>query len=117
MKHSSEEIEKCIAMLKTLAKNTGELANLPEKQRIALLKASGEISRPDRAERKKRNKAANKIQSQATLEKDRSARNATGIRSARIDATFTAPKQIELSSSRRCGTRCASPRILQSPTY
>jgi NAD(P)-dependent dehydrogenase (short-subunit alcohol dehydrogenase family) len=99
MKHSSVEIEKCIAMLKSLAKDTGELANLPEEQRIALLKAAGEISRPDRAERKKRNKAANKIQSLATLEKDRSARNATGIRSARIDATFTAPKQIELLSS------------------
>ena len=99
MKHPSEEIEKCIAMLERLAKDTGELANLPEEQRIALLKAAGEISRPDRAERKKRNKAANKIQSLATLEKDRSARNATGIRSARIDATFTAPKQIELLSS------------------
>ncbi len=99
MKNSSEEIEKCITVLESLAKDTGELANLPEKQRIALMKAAGEISRPDRAERKKRNKAANKIQSLATLEKDRRARNATGIRSARIDATFTAPKQIELSSS------------------
>ena len=48
MKHSSEEIENCITILESLAKDTGELANLPEKQRIALLKASGEISRPDR---------------------------------------------------------------------
>src|SRR4030066_1648395 len=99
MKRSSEEIENCITILESLAKDTGELANLPEKQRVALLKAAGEISRPDRAERKKRNKAANKIKNLAALEKDRSARNATGIRSARIDATFTAPKQIELSSS------------------
>ncbi len=98
MKHSLEEIEKCIAMLEGLAKDAGGLANLPEKQRIALLKVTGEISRPDRAERKKRNKAANKIQSLATLEKDRRARNSTGIRSARIDETFTAPKQIELLS-------------------
>ena len=99
MKHSFEEIEKCIATLENLAKDTGELANLPKEQRIALLKASGEISRPDRAERKKRNKAANKIQSLEALEKDRRARNATGIRSARIDATFTAPKQIDLLSA------------------
>jgi NAD(P)-dependent dehydrogenase (short-subunit alcohol dehydrogenase family) len=99
MKHPTEEIEKCIALLETLAKDTGRLANLPEEQRIALLKAAGEISRPDRAERKKRNKAADKIQSLATLEKDRHARNTTGIRSARIDATFTAPKQIEVLSS------------------
>ncbi|MFZ2198667.1 MAG: hypothetical protein WAV13_13080, partial [Thermodesulfovibrionales bacterium] len=99
MKHPLEEIEKCITMLEGLANDAGELAGLPEKQRTALLKAAGEISRPDRAERKKRNKAANKIQALAALEKDRGARNATGIRAARIDATFTAPKQIDLSSS------------------
>ena len=99
MKCPSEDINKCIALLERLVKDAGELANLPEEQRIALLKAAGEISRPDRAERKKRNKAADKMQSLAALEKDRSARNATGIRSARIGAAFTAPKQIELSSS------------------
>jgi hypothetical protein len=81
--------------VRSLQKDTGEIANLPEKQRLLL---SDEISRPDRAERKKRNKAANKIHSLSTLEKDRQARNATGIRSARIDATFSAPKQIERSS-------------------
>jgi NAD(P)-dependent dehydrogenase (short-subunit alcohol dehydrogenase family) len=112
MKHSFEEIEKCIAMLESIAKETGELANLPERQRIALLKAAGEISRPDRAERKKRNKEANKLQSLAALEKDRSARNTTGIRSARIDLTFTAPEQIELlsSGSGREGEELTSPR-------
>ena len=61
-------------------KGYGQLANLPEEQRIALLKVAGEISRPDRAETKKRNKAAKKTQSLATLEKDRRARNTTGIR-------------------------------------
>jgi len=95
MKHSSEEIEKCIATLKNLAKDTAQLANLPEEQRIELLKVTGEISRPDRAERKKRNKAANRTRSLATLEKDRRARNSTGIRHARVDATFTAPGRIE----------------------
>ena len=112
MKNASEEIEKCIAMLETLAKDSGQLANLPEEQRIALLKAAGEISRPDRAEAKKRNKAANKTQSLATFEKNRRARNTTGIRTARIDATFTAPKQIELSSSEsgQRGEELHSPR-------
>jgi NAD(P)-dependent dehydrogenase (short-subunit alcohol dehydrogenase family) len=114
MKHSSEEIEKCISMLKNLAKDTEQLANLPEGQRIELLKVTGEISRPDRAERKKRNKAADKTRSLATLEKDRRARNSTGIRHARVDATFTAPGRIgynpseferkdeELNSARNC---------------
>ena len=99
MKHSSEEIENCIALLANLVKDTDQLANLPEEQRIALLKATGEISRPDRAERKKRNKTASKTKSLSTLENNRRARNSTGIRSARADATFVAPAQIEGHSS------------------
>ncbi len=99
MKRSSEEIENCISLLANLVKDTEQLADLPEEQRIALLKATGEISRPDRAERKKRNKTASKIQSLATLEKNRRARNTTGIRNARVDATFIAPAQIEGNSS------------------
>ena len=99
MKHASEEIDQCISMLKILAEDTDRLANLPEEQRIALLKVTGKISRPDRAEIKKRNKAANKTHSLAILEKDRRARNTTGIRMARFDATFTAPKEIEFNPS------------------
>ena len=57
---SSEEIKKCISTLKDLANDAALLANLPDEQRIALLKASGEISRPDRRERKKRNKTVDK---------------------------------------------------------
>ena len=99
MKQASEEIEQCISMLKILAKDTDRLANLPEEQRIALLKVTGQISRPDRAEIKKRNKAANKTHSLATLEKDRRARNKTGIRLARLEATFSAPIEIEFNPS------------------
>ena len=98
-KHSPEEIDQCISMLEELVKDTEQFANLPEEQRIALLKAAGALSRPDRAEAKKRNKAAKKPQRLATLEKDRRARNTTGIRSARRDAVYTAPAQIEDGSS------------------
>jgi len=98
-KHSAEEIKNCITLLADLANDTDQLANLPEEQRIALLKVTGELSRPDRAERKKRNTAAKKSQSLARLEKNRRARNTTGIRNARLDATFTAPAQRALPSS------------------
>jgi len=99
MKHSPEDIEQCISLLAHLVQDTEQLANLPEEQRIALLKVTGELSRPDRAERKKRNKTASKAQSLAALEGNRRARNTTGIRNARVDATFTAPAQIEGNSS------------------
>jgi NAD(P)-dependent dehydrogenase (short-subunit alcohol dehydrogenase family) len=93
-KHSPEEIDQCISLLTALVKDAEELATLPEEQRMALLKVTGAISRPDRAEAKKRNKAAKKPQRLAKRERDRSARNTTGIRSARMDAVYTAPAQI-----------------------
>jgi NAD(P)-dependent dehydrogenase (short-subunit alcohol dehydrogenase family) len=112
MKKTPEEIEKCISTLKDLADDAALLANLPDEQRIALLKASGEISRPDRRERKKRNKTADRTERLTMLEKDRRARNATGIRSARMDPTFRAPEQIafEPSGSERKAERLHSPR-------
>jgi NAD(P)-dependent dehydrogenase (short-subunit alcohol dehydrogenase family) len=99
MKHSPHEIEQCISLLEALVKDTDQLANLSEEQRIALQKAAGVISRPDRAEAKKRNKAAKKPDRLAVLEKNRRARNTTGIRSARMDAVYTAPAQIAAASA------------------
>jgi NAD(P)-dependent dehydrogenase (short-subunit alcohol dehydrogenase family) len=99
MKHAFGEIDKCIAMLETLVKDPGQLADLPEEQRTALMKVTGEISRPDRAERKKRNKAAGKLRRMTALEEDRRARNSTGIRQARSDETFAAPLQVDFNTS------------------
>ena len=54
---------------------------------------------PGQGEAKKRSKAAKKARSLALLENDRRARNTTGIRSARMDATFKAPPQIDFDPS------------------
>ena len=112
MEHTSQDIDKCISMLDDLAKDPGRFATLPEEQRIALLKAAGVLSRPNRAETKKRNKAGKKAQNQALLEKDRRARNATGIRNARMDATFKAPPQIyfDPSGAKQQGESIQTPR-------
>jgi NAD(P)-dependent dehydrogenase (short-subunit alcohol dehydrogenase family) len=99
VKQTPEEIEQCIAVLAELVKDTDQLANLSEEQRIALLKMTGAISRPDRAEKKKRNTAAKKAHTLALLEQNRRARNTTGIRAARLDATFIAPAQVALPST------------------
>ncbi len=95
MKDVSEEVAKCISLLGDLVQDAGLLADLSEEQRRALLKVTGELSRPDRAERKKRNKTVNKTRSLAKREQDRQARNATGIRTARAQSTFVAPARIE----------------------
>lgn len=97
--HSLEEIKKCISTLENLVKDTGQLDSIPEEKKIALLKAAGKLSRPDKEEIKRRRKTINKIRNLATLEKDRRARNTTGIRSARDKTAFTAPARIEFNSS------------------
>ncbi len=47
------DIHRCIDVLETLAERSEILAKLSEADRIALIKAAGKISRPDRAEIKK----------------------------------------------------------------
>jgi NAD(P)-dependent dehydrogenase (short-subunit alcohol dehydrogenase family) len=99
MNHDPDEIAKCISLLGDLVSDAGLFAGVPEEQQRALLKAAGELSRPDRAERKKRNKSLNKTRGLARLEQDRRARNATGIRIARAQGEFIAPAQIEGDAS------------------
>jgi NAD(P)-dependent dehydrogenase (short-subunit alcohol dehydrogenase family) len=99
MKHDSEEVSKCISLLGDLVRDAALLASLPEEQQRALLKTAGELSRPDRAARKKRNKTLNKTRHLAKLEQDRRARNATGIRTARAKGTFIAPARIQGNTS------------------
>ena len=92
--YSPEEIQNCISFLENLAKNSGQIVNLSEAQRIALMTAAGQLSRPDRRELKKRNKEKNRVQRQVVVQHDRSARAATGIRRARLASVFSAPVQI-----------------------
>src|ERR1700679_3036046 len=93
-KYSKEEIQKCISLLDDLVKNSVELAHLSKEQRIAILKAAGEISRPDRDEIRKRKKDRIRLKKQRIDDHERKLRRATGIRSAREKAVFIAPKAI-----------------------
>ena len=47
-KVSEEEIAQCIAILESLSLDTNQVFELPEQQRIALMKAAGKLSRPNR---------------------------------------------------------------------
>src|SRR5690606_6526572 len=93
-----ETIEKCIALLDNLADDSEAFIKLPESQRIALLKAAGRFSRPNRDEDRKRQKEARKTKQRATVQLDRAARAITGIRTARETPVFKAPLQIEMGS-------------------
>lgn len=110
-KISSAEIENCISVLEHLLQNGDELINLTEEQRIALMKAAGKLTRPDRAEIKQRNKEVKVAKKQRDLVNDRNARAAASIRSARTASIFEAPKQLSLPQIEETREK----RILDSP--
>ena len=107
---SIDEIEKCICVLEKLVANTNLLTDLNEKERIALMKAAGLLSRPSRDEKIKRRKDARKASKRKMIERDKHARNETGIRSARKASVFVAPKQLSVPS-----TFQHSSKTLESP--
>lgn len=106
-----EGVDGFIAQLEALAENPDLLAGLSQEQRIALFKAAGKISRPNRNEILIRQKSLKKHRRKKQLKQDRDSRASTGIRLARLASVFQAPAQIdgsaapatpELNSSRHC---------------
>lgn len=93
-KYTEEEIQGCVEFLEYLVENSAELALISYQQKLALLKACGRLSRPDRNEIRIRHKTITRIQRKKEVEHERNARKITGIRSAREVSVFQAPKQI-----------------------
>lgn len=91
---SREQIEQCISSLESLNSDTDQLFELPEAVRVKLLTQAGMLSRPQKEEYKKRKKSAKKAAKRKAAERDRHARNSTGIRSARDASIFVAPQMI-----------------------
>lgn len=94
-KLTETQIEMCIAVLETLNNDGKQVVNLSEEKRIALMKAAGLLSRPQKNEYLARKKDAKKANKRIVHFQDKDARNTTGIRSARDATIFTAPKMIE----------------------
>ena len=44
---SQQELDSCISILEKLVENNTQMFELPEEQRIALIKAAGKLSRPE----------------------------------------------------------------------
>ncbi len=112
-KLSPEQIRQCIEVLESLNNNTNQIFDIPKEERLALIMAAGAFSRPSKEELLKRKRGAKKVIKKKIAAKDKEARNATGIRSAREAAIFIAPtmidltgkeheKEVELESPREC---------------
>ena len=95
---SESEIQIAIKILQGISDDTSQLTYLSKEDRIALLRACGEISRPDRQEIRKRKRDSRRLKNHRTDQHQRTLRKETGIRSARETAVFIAPSSVEDSS-------------------
>jgi NAD(P)-dependent dehydrogenase (short-subunit alcohol dehydrogenase family) len=93
-KYTDEEMRRCVAILEDIVADSVILAQIPNDVRIALLKAAGLLSRPDRDAIRIRKKERSRVVRAKIDIQERNARASTGIRSARESSVFTAPKQI-----------------------
>ena len=92
--YTSQEIDHCISLLTHLVTNSEDFVALPREKQIELMQIAGQLSRPDCHLIKQRRKAARNRKKQQILSIERKARAATGIRTAREAAVFSAPLQI-----------------------
>ncbi len=99
------EINSCISVLEHLLLNGDQLIHLSNEQRLRLMKAAGQITRPDKAEIYKRNKSVKVARRQAEITSNRNARAATSIRSARTTGVFEAPLQVALPAGPSTGEK------------
>lgn len=85
---TSEEINRCIAILSQLNTDTDQIFDIPKEQQTALIKAAGQFSRPDRDELSRRRKTEKQLRNAKKEKQDRTARKETGIRHAREASVF-----------------------------
>lgn len=110
VKIPQEQIDQCIAILEKLNSDTNQIFDIPKEQRIALLMAAGQFSRPGKEGLAQRKKGAKKVNRKKIAAIDIQSRNATGIRSAREASIFIAPAMLELT-----GDEAEKAVILESP--
>ena len=102
------KIENCIDLLNSLLEDTNQLFELPKEQRVSLIKAAGLLSRPNKEEFTNRRKKSKQALKRKIIEREKHARKKTGIRSAREELVFIAPKFLELPKTNEN-------RLLNSP--
>jgi NAD(P)-dependent dehydrogenase (short-subunit alcohol dehydrogenase family) len=93
-------------LLEAIARNRELLAHVPEAERTRLMKAAGQISRPDAVARRQLVKATKRQRKAGKSQRAEKALNQTGIRKLRRQTVFTTPnvfppaafKQIEIEN-------------------
>ncbi|MEJ1221863.1 SDR family NAD(P)-dependent oxidoreductase [Sediminicola sp. 1XM1-17] len=95
---TQEDIANCITVLEQLVSQTDQIFDIDKDQRIALIKAAGQFSRPNREEFSRRKKDGKKAAKRKLEARDKKARKETGIRHAREASIFVAPKLLPMAA-------------------
>ncbi len=91
---SAEQIAAATALLEKLAADRANLLDIPDAERTRLLKAAGEVSRPDailRRQMVKATKRQKKAERTVKLQEAENQLQETGIRKLRRQTVFTTP--------------------------
>jgi NAD(P)-dependent dehydrogenase (short-subunit alcohol dehydrogenase family) len=91
---TAEELATCLDVLERLLKDGRSIADLSEEDRVRIFASAGRLSRPSKDEIRIRNKAISSANRKRISKQDRQLRAKTGIREARLNSVFVAPKQI-----------------------
>jgi len=92
-KPSPDELRLATDLLNRVVTDRSVIDSLPEKDRIAFLRAAGQVSRPTRDELTALNRSRRRTRHKEELAHDRSLRAQTDIRAARTTEVFTAPER------------------------
>ncbi|MGE0040876.1 MAG: SDR family NAD(P)-dependent oxidoreductase [Vicinamibacterales bacterium] len=87
----AERLREAADLLEAIAEDRGLLADVSEAERVRLLKAAGEVSRPHAGSRAQLIKAVKRRRKEARDQRVEDARAATGIRELRRKPVFTTP--------------------------
>ncbi len=107
---SNEDLDRCIDLLAKLAENASLAASVDYDKLLALTKAAGQFSRPNKETIQKQHRAFYAARRKKKQEADRQARATTGIREARF-GVFQAPAQITAGEQ----PREEEARVLSTP--
>ena len=87
----SERLRAAAAVLEAVAGNRALLAGLSDEERTRLLRAAGQVSRPDAVDRRRLVKATQRQRKAARAQRAESVLAETGIRKLRREPVFTTP--------------------------
>jgi NAD(P)-dependent dehydrogenase (short-subunit alcohol dehydrogenase family) len=90
-----EQADLAIAFLESVREERAQLANLSDEQRARLLRAAGEVARPDPWTKRELARAAQKKRREELRARDEAVLAQTGIRKKREDPVFVTPPLFE----------------------